>query len=148
MARHPHFTLRAADLESIVELFKDTVHGVNANDYTLEQLAAWAPQHIHHTQARWQSLLGNIALAAEIDGLLVGFADLTHHGYLDRLFVHKNYLRQGIAARLVKQLEQQAMAHELKELQQKQALLPNHFSSTAGTECLMPKTKMWMASHF
>ena len=41
----------------------------------------------------------------EIDGAIVGFADITTEGYLDRLFVHKDYQRQGIASRLVEKLE-------------------------------------------
>ena len=32
----------SSDLREIVELFYDTVHTVNAKDYTPEQLNAWA----------------------------------------------------------------------------------------------------------
>lgn len=31
------------DLDQIVTLIYDTVHAINAQDYTLEQLEAWAP---------------------------------------------------------------------------------------------------------
>ena len=34
---------RTADCEEMAELFCDTVHSVNAEDYTEEQLNAWAP---------------------------------------------------------------------------------------------------------
>ena len=75
--------IKAEDLEAIVALFKETVHHVNAKDYTSEQLLAWAPHQIHHNDERWQSILNNIAYLAEINGIVVGFADMTIEGYLD-----------------------------------------------------------------
>ncbi len=85
--------IKAEDLRAIVALFKETVHHVNAKDYTVEQLLVWAPHQIHHSDDRWQSLLSNVACLAEIDNVIVGFADMTTEGYLDRLFVHKDYQR-------------------------------------------------------
>ena len=34
-----------ADLKQLAELFHDTVHSVNASDYTAAQLAVWAPEN-------------------------------------------------------------------------------------------------------
>ena len=97
--------IKAEDLKPIVALFKETVHHVNARDYTPEQLLVWAPHHAHHHLDRWQSMLNNIAYLVEIGDVIVGFADITREGYLDRLFVHKEYQRQGIASMLVHKLE-------------------------------------------
>ncbi len=102
--------VKPEDLEHLVSLFQETVRAVNTRDYMAEQIEVWAPPHAHHQHERWQSMLGNKALVAEIAGVIVGFADLTHDGYLDRLFVHKDYQRCGIARLLVEKLE--SFAHE------------------------------------
>lgn len=105
---HDHMHIRKIkieDLEPIVALFKETVHHVNAKDYTPEQLLVWAPQQAHHSHDKWRSLLDNIAYLVEINDVIVGFADATAEGYLDRLYVHKHYQRQGIASMLVSKLE-------------------------------------------
>jgi len=47
-------------------------------------------------------------LIAEIDGKIVGFADMDNTGYLDRLYVHRNFQGLGIASSLVCELEQHA----------------------------------------
>lgn len=39
------------------------------------------------------------------NNLIVGFGDISTDGYLDRLFVHKDYQRQGIATALCNDLE-------------------------------------------
>ena len=43
---------RADDCVALVQLFRDTVHTVNARDYTLEQLAVWPPTGIN--LEKWQ----------------------------------------------------------------------------------------------
>jgi len=47
-------------------------------------------------------------LIAEINGEIVGFADMDNTGYLDKLYVHKDFQRRGIATALVKELERSA----------------------------------------
>jgi putative acetyltransferase len=45
---------------------------------------------------------------AEEGSTIVGFGDMDSNGYLDRLYVHKNYQGKGIASAIVNELEQQA----------------------------------------
>ena len=81
------------DLAQITALFYDTVHAVNAADYSPEQLDAWADGA--PDRDRWnRSLLAHHSLVAvEGEGLIVGFGDIDGTGYLDRLYVHRD--RQG-----------------------------------------------------
>ena len=95
---------RSSDLREIVELYYDTVHTVNAGDYTPEQLNAWADGS--PDLAEWgRSLLEHIAFVAEDGGGIVGFGDIDPSGYLDRLYVHKDYQRRGVATALCDALE-------------------------------------------
>ncbi|MBE6831340.1 MAG: GNAT family N-acetyltransferase [Ruminococcaceae bacterium] len=92
---------------TMAELFYDTVHTINAGDYTNEQLNAWATGNID-LEAWNCSFLEHDTLIAETDGKIVGFADMEKTGYLDRLYVHKDYQRRGIATALINELEQRA----------------------------------------
>ncbi|MCI5773130.1 MAG: GNAT family N-acetyltransferase [Erysipelotrichaceae bacterium] len=77
---------------------------MNILDYDQKQVEAWAPKEIDIIA--WnQSLLANYSLVATIAGKIVGFGDINDDGYLDRLYVHHLYLRQGIATRLCDELE-------------------------------------------
>lgn len=93
------------DIKEIAELFYNTVHTVNAGDYTREQLDVWADGNPDLIQ--WdQSFQAHETLIAEEDGRIVGFADIDRTGYLDRLYVHREYQRQGIATLLCDLLEE------------------------------------------
>lgn len=52
------------------------------------------------------------AVAVEKDRI-VGFGDMDQTGYLDRLYVHKDCQRQGIATAICDELEQRVNAHEI-----------------------------------
>lgn len=93
------------DLWQVTALFYDTVHTVNAADYSPEQLDAWADGA--PDLDRWNgSLLAHHSLVA-VEGrdLIVGFGDIDGTGYLDRLYVHKDRQGLGIATALCDRLE-------------------------------------------
>ena len=107
-----------ADTREIVHLFYDTVHTVNAKDYMKPQLDAWAPfEELENKVISWSKRLNdNITYTAKMDNKIVGFGDLSKNGLLDRLYVHKNFQGKGIASALLRSLELEATALNLKEI--------------------------------
>ena len=99
---------RPADCPELLGLFFDTVHTVNARDYSPEQLDAWAGGR-PDTEAWGRSLSEHFTLVAETSGIISGFGDIDNSGYLDRLYVHKDFQGMGIATALCDRLE---MGHE------------------------------------
>lgn len=95
---------RPEDCAGMARLFYDTVHTVNAADYTTEQLNAWATGEVD-LDAWNASFLAHHTVVAERDGVLIGFGDMDESGYLDRLYVHKDYQRQGVATAICDALE-------------------------------------------
>lgn len=94
------------DLKEIADLFYQTVHTVNAKDYTGEQLAVWATGSVD--EAAWgQSFLKHETVVAVDGATIVGFGDIdVEQGYLDRLYVHKDYQGMGIATAICGALEE------------------------------------------
>ena len=96
---------RTEDCPLLARLFYDTVHAVNARDYTAVQLQAWAPG-LPDLEAWNRSFLEHVAFVAEAEGVIAGFGDIDETGYLDRLYVHKDYQGRGIGTALCDALEQ------------------------------------------
>lgn len=94
------------DCVIMAELFYHTVHTINKKDYTQEQLEVWADGNMD--LIKWNlSFLENNTLLIEEKGRIVGFGDMDATGYLDRLYVHKDYQGKGIATTILKTLENQ-----------------------------------------
>lgn len=122
------------DITQIVNLFYDTVHSVNKKDYTIEQLNVWEPPEEQVTKLeRWrESMHRNITLVALVGESIVGFSDMTSNGHLDRLYVHKDYLRQGIATALVQNLENEARKLKLTEIDTEASITAKPFFERNG----------------
>lgn len=97
---------RASDCKELIELFYNTVHSVNAKDYSKEQLNVWATGH--EDLKKWNVLFQkHLSIVAVEDGVIVGFGDMDKKlAYLDHLFVHKDYQKRGIATAICDKLEQ------------------------------------------
>ena len=92
------------DCKELAELFYNTVHTINAKDYTKEQMDVWATGQVN--LERWnQSFLEHYSIVAVENKTIVGFGDIDENGYLDRLYIHKNNQRKGIATAICNQLE-------------------------------------------
>lgn len=94
----------STDCKQVADLFYETVHSINAKDYTIEQLDAWADGSLD--LEKWdKSFIENYTLVAVEDNCIVGFGDIDRTGYLDMLFVHKDFQGQGIASAICDRLE-------------------------------------------
>ena len=81
---------QSSDCDKMAELFYNTVHTINAKDYSKEQLDVWATGLID--LKNWdQSFQEHYSVVAVNDGIIVGFGDIDRKGYLERLFVHTDY---------------------------------------------------------
>lgn len=136
---------QAGDVDQIVTLFYDTVHAVNARDYTAEQLAAWAPnlsadERQERIQRLGESLSQNISYVAVRDETVVGFADITRDGYLDHLFVHKDFQGQRIASSLLHRVEEEALGHGVKQIRTDASITAKTFFEYKGYVAVCSQT--------
>lgn len=97
----------ADDAGDAERLFHETVHAVNARDYSLPQLDAWAPCEETQRRKIIERLRRQEGVAARERGILVGFGTLCKDG-VDMLYVHKDRQGRGIARRILLELERMA----------------------------------------
>ncbi|WP_299003775.1 GNAT family N-acetyltransferase [uncultured Shewanella sp.] len=105
-AAKPTITIRqycTADAMSTWKLFYHTIHHVNSMDYSLKQVTAWAPDEFDLSV--WQQKMDRIApFIAEIQGVIVGYADLQEDGYIDHFFCHHEYQGMGVGKALMQHI--------------------------------------------
>jgi putative acetyltransferase len=87
-----------------MNLFYNTVHVINARDYSTEQLNAWAPPNLNDAQWNY-SLQEHYTIVAVENNEIIGFGDIDSSGYLDKLFVHIDHQGRGIATAICDKLE-------------------------------------------
>lgn len=106
---------RPGDAAAVARLFHETVHRVNAADYTPAQLQAWSPDIKPETFWRKRFRQHQVLVAVFRDEL-AGFAELRANGYIESFFVHHRLQHQGVGRQLMQSLFQQARAQGLRRL--------------------------------
>lgn len=99
------------DLEQIKQLYHDTVTSINSNDYNEEQIRVWSDVSggSHNFS---EKIIEQNFFVADLESKIIGFGSVTDEGYLDYMYVHKDYQRKGVAKKLLHEIEK--TADELK----------------------------------
>lgn len=118
--------IREANINDAVEigqLYFNTVRFINSKDYDENQIKVWSESGLETD--RWEKIIGEqYFLVAEIDSIISGFATLTKDGYLDFMYVHKDFQRRGVAKKLLEEIEKKADEQNNSEIY-------SHVSNTA-----------------
>jgi putative acetyltransferase len=115
---NPSFALRPflpEDAEILADIFRASIEGLAADDYSESQVDAWAAAADDGEE--FMSRLGtSLTLVATMDGSPVGFASLKEPGHIDLLYVHPAVAGKGAGTLLIEALEKLAAARGAKKL--------------------------------
>jgi putative acetyltransferase len=115
------------------DLFYNTIHRRNINDYTQEQLDAWAPANLD--PALWQNKIQTIKpFVVEHNGEIVGYADLQDDGFIDHFYCHHAWQRQGIGRMLMKKIYEEAKVRDVLQLYSNVSVTAKPFFVAQGFE--------------
>ena len=95
------------DVSQITQLFFDTIQNINIKDYSKEEVDDWSSWKTD-TDKWLEKIQEQYFVLAEINNQIVGFSSLAEDGYLDFMFVHKDFQELGIASDLLSEIEHQA----------------------------------------
>lgn len=115
---HPAIALRPmlpADAPLLVEIFRASIEGLTADDYSDAQREAWAAA-ADDEAGFGERLAKQLTLVGTMEGSPVGFASLKAPDVLDMLYVHPAAGEHGVATMLVDALEKLAAARGAAKL--------------------------------
>ena len=103
------------DLIEIQKLFVETISIVCKADYNDDQIRAWVSSI--ENNKRWRDILiHQFVLVSLAEEKITGFCTLANGNYIDLLYIHKDYQRQGIARKLYTVIEKEAKQRGQTEL--------------------------------
>jgi putative acetyltransferase len=102
-----------SDLQEMQQLYIETIQSVCKNDYNPAQIETWI-SGVKNTN-RWTEVIETqFVLLATIQNQIVGFGTLKDGNYIDFFYIHKDFQRQGIADKILAELELEAQNHNSK----------------------------------
>ena len=102
-----------SDLAEMQQLYIETIQSVCKKDYNEAQREAWISGV--KNKERWIEVIEKqFVLLAIIQDQIAGFGTLKDGNYIDFFYIHKDFQRQGIADKLLNELELEAKNHNSK----------------------------------
>ncbi len=120
-----------SDVVEITKLFYETIQTINSKDYPQDEIDDWSSWHTDFE--KWnEKIVEQYFIVAVFDNKVVGFGSLATDGYLDFMFVHKDYQGQGIASRLLSELEKKAIEQDNEEIYSEVSITARIFFENHG----------------
>lgn len=123
------------DVYDIGHIYFDTIHIINARDYTAEQINAWAPYRNNYEKWR-EKLERTRPLVAVIGSKIVGFAEFETNGHIDCFFVHHEFQRYGIGSALIREIENTAIKSNISRIYCEISITAKSFFTKMGFEII------------
>jgi putative acetyltransferase len=133
--------VKHGDLNEMQKMFVDTISTICIDDYSPEQIDVWISL-VENTQGWIDKLTSQYFLVAELNNKIVGYASLENNNYLDFLYVHKDYQRQGVADKLYSDIEKEAIYRNATVLSSDVSKTARNFFEKKSFKTIATQTKI------
>ncbi|GAB4232212.1 MAG: GNAT family N-acetyltransferase [Stanieria sp.] len=138
---------KKSDLTEISHLFYNTVHQVNSQDYTPEQIAAWAAEI--KDELFWQERFkDDLVYVVETNHSIVGFTNFKTTGYIDCFYVHHQWQGQGVGSLLIKKIESEARKQQISLLFLEASIIAMPFFKAKGFIVIREQERLYNGCQF
>ena len=106
---------KEGDEAALFDVFLSSIRDIASQDYTPQQIAAWASEDID--PEKWSTQMKTLRpFVVEVDGDVAGYADVQSDGYIDHFYVSGKHAKQGVGTLLMSRIHQEANILGLDEL--------------------------------
>ncbi len=129
------------DAKFLSQIYYNTIHIVNAKDYSKEQLDAWAPWSSVQDYSGWKEKLERTRpFVALIGETIVGFAEFELNGHIDCFYVHHEFQGSGIGSALMREIDTEARKKSLPRIYAEVSITARLFFEAKGFHVVKQQT--------
>lgn len=107
---------RSGDAQALANIFYNTVHRVNIQDYTQEQINAIAPESSLDSNRWIKKFEKTKPFVAIVDEVIVGFAEFEPDGHIDCFYCHHDWIGHGVGSTLMNAIYEKANNWKIKRI--------------------------------
>lgn len=96
------------DVQALAHIYYNTIHRINIQHYTEEQVDVWAPATSLETEGWAKKFPRTKPIIATVGNEIVGFAEFEPNGHIDCFYCHHEWIGKGVGSALMKEILQRA----------------------------------------
>lgn len=104
---------RPEDVQDLANIFFNTIHHINTEHYTQEQVDVWAPKSSLEAETWASKFLKTQPIVAMAGETVVGFAEFEPSGHIDCFYVHHEWIGKGVGAALMNEIFDRAQKQQI-----------------------------------
>lgn len=86
------------DVQTLANIFYHTIHRINTQHYTEEQVDVWAPATSLETEGWAKKIPKTKPIIATVGDEIVGFAEFEPNGHIDCFYCHHEWIGKGVGS--------------------------------------------------
>lgn len=128
------------ELDTVLALFNNTLYTTNIGNYDFTQLDILANKE--WSRSDWlQKFTITSTYVIQLNGILVGFGNLSESGNIEFLYIHKDYQKQGLGTHLLQRLEEVAIEKNIAKILIETTTTAKDFFEKKGYRTITPQQK-------
>lgn len=131
---------KSSDTQDLAQIYYDTIHQVNAKDYSKIQLDVWAPESSGKAEYWVKKLEKTNPLVAISDGTIVGFAEFEPNGHIGCFYCHHEWIRMGVGTALMNAIHEIARKQKNNKIFVEVSITARPFFEKHGFKILEKQT--------
>jgi putative acetyltransferase len=101
------------DVQALANIYFNTIHKINIQHYTEEQVNVWAPKSCLEIEGWANKFLRTKPFIAVIGNKIVGFAEFEPNGHIDCFYCHHDWIGNGVGKALMKAIFEKAREYKV-----------------------------------
>ena len=104
------------DVGALAAIYYNTIHRINSQHYTEEQLDVWAPKSSLETEGWAKKFSRTNPMIALVGETIVGFAEFEPNGHIDCFYYHHEWIGKGVGSALMEEILKRAKASHIDQI--------------------------------
>lgn len=128
------------DAQALANIFFNTIHLINSQHYTKEQVDVWAPESSLNAE-RWKiKFMRTNPYVAVVDHQVVGFAEFEPDGHIDCFYSHHDWIGKGVGSALMQSIFEEAHQKRINRIYAEVSITAKPFFERHGFTVICEQT--------
>ncbi len=131
---------RPEDVQALANIYYSTIHLINIQHYSQEQVDVWAPKSSLETEGWEKKFIRTKPFVAVVRDEVVGFAEFEPNGHIDCFYVHHNWIGKGVGKALMRSIFERARELKIDTLFSEVSITAKTFFESQGFVVITEQT--------
>ena len=128
------------DVQDLAKTYYNTIHRINIQHYTEEQVDVWAPATSLETEGWAKKFSRTKPIIATVGDEIVGFAEFESNGHIDCFYCHHEWIGKGVGSALMKEISHRAKNNHIYHIFSEVSITAKPFFEKHGFRVVTQQT--------